>query len=575
MFKTFSKQLLKDSTYCAKQVGKGHITPNIILHVLALDPLVTSELERNGADTKLLGYYLNPFHVRNGKTKKVVLSPDSKKLFAMLDSKDTALDAFHKMMQVKFVSDIVKKSGYLEKDDGVNLLNKYSKKLNSGKRRIDEEEKFKKIRSLMGKKNVMVMGAIGSGRYAFINDFAKRYEKEFSIYQFDLFKYLKIDPTRLFGIISGVFDDLGDDYLYIPNFMQTLVWIKSLKLDDVFALLEDLSQKGKIITKINTDNFDSKQFHLSKSFNFYSVKLPPITLNNLFDVLNEEATVYEKFYGIDFDRAMLKEIIKESNFTDVSLAQPGRSLKRLMHHAFILYGEDPSIQEKPKGKLNLLDGINISGEINSKVIGQKHAIDEIAYEVGKINFFDGGIVKAFLFHGEIGCGKLKSAVELSKLLFGNDSLRYIDLDTYKDFPYKMRIYDVLDKAISSLYGGVLYLDNIESLNTEEIDVFSYIKMKMREVNDEGVIAPVIVVGSTRTPLVNLKNYRYMIEHFEHVIYFNKLTIRDLEKIAEIQINKVKDILPDKEGINTFSLSAQANSSLNALGVKKLISSMSA
>ena len=568
------KKLVKDCEYCAKVISKDTISPNIVMHVLSQDPAVKANLLENHADIKVLAYILNPYHLRKAKPVKPVISTEVKEIISHIEEKDTQLDIFKKALQFRYISEILAKAGYMPGSGEDTILSKYTRKVSGRFVKEVEVEKYERIEKHLGKQNIMIMGAIGSGRYEFIRNFALYNKSKFSILYFDMFSYLKFDEERLFAIISGIFDELGDNYLYIPNFLQVISWTKSLKMHSVYTLLHELSIQGKIITKVNKNNFDPKQFHISKQFNFFSVNVPETSFTDLFDMLHTASSVYEKFYDISISKEMIRSIIKDSNFYDTDLSQPGKSLKRLMHKSLTLYGEDNDLLAKPKGKENILEGIDLSNRLKRSVIGQDKPMDEIAYDIGKTNLLEGGIARSFLFQGEIGCGKLKCAREISKLLFGEGSLRYIDLGMYATYPYKFKLYPALDAMIATLFGGIVFLDNFDALDTKEVAIFEYIDMKMKEMDVADITAPVIIIASVRRKVTDIANYPYIIEHFDNIVYFNKLTMRDLEKIADIQLRKVKDFVEPGKDISSFLISANANTTLNALGVKKLITLMS-
>ncbi len=573
MKKSIVKKILKDCEYCVKEIGRDVISANILLYVLILDPEVHGELLLNNTDMHTLHFLLNPYHVRKNTPLKISVSEEVKSILNGSENDASALDIFKGAIKQKYIKDIFTKAGYVPGNDQNTILSKYTKKIDDGVAHQEDIDKYEKITNHLGNRNVMIMGAMGSGRFEFIKSYAKYSSANFSIYYFDLFKCLKLEEDRLFGIVNGIFDELRDDYLYIPNFLKVMIWVRSLKMHNIYILLEELANRGKIITKVNKNTFDSKEFQLSKQFNFFSINIPPITIDQLYGILNSYAFAYEKFYHINIPKEEIKRIIKEANFKDTALAQPGKSLKRLMHFAMITYGQDETILQKPKDKGSFSENLSLEQHLNKSIIGQARVIEEISYEIGKINFLEGGIVKSFLFQGEIGCGKLKTATEMSKFLFGEDSLRYIDMGVYSQFPFKMKIYEKLDRLIQTMYGGIIFIDNFEELDTTQIDIFSYIKMKVKEANFEGLMAPIIIIASSRKPVTEIPNYAYIIEHFDKIVYFNKLTIRDLEKVAEIQLMKIKGIIQTDKVFSTFVISAQANPQLNALGIKKLITSM--
>lgn len=569
------QNILKTCEYCAKEIGRAAISPNMLLHVLSIDPQIQSHLQMHHTNMKMLRYLLNPYHMKGKTVRAVALSSDVKDMLSKISPLDGYKDIFLKLVQFPYVQEMLLRCGYVPSDGEYSILAKYTQRIEGGVDVVQYHEKYEKIHKLLGHQNVMVMGESGSGRYTFVKGFASHYANMFSVFSFDVFHYLKVDEERLFGIVNGVFEELGDNYLYIPNFVQTLEWLRSLKLTSLCILLKDFAYMGRIITKGNKRFFDSKQFQLSKEYNCYALNTPDVGVKQLYSILEDEASMYEHFYHITIAQRDIRNIVKESNLSHLSLAQPGRALKRLMYQALDSYGNTGNFLTKPKEQKLIFAPAHLKQILNEKIIGQEKAIDELIYDLELVDFTRFGIVSSFLFCGEIGCGKLKTAQELASTLFGVGGFRYIDLHTYVQYPYKLQIYKALDVLIESLYGGILFLDNIEYLPVEEIDIFSYIEMKIKQLWEDEIMVPIIVIASTRMEVTKMDAYKYIIEHFNRVINFEKLTVRDLEKIAEIQIKKYQSVKRNMLDFNAFLIGAQADPSLNALGVKKRISSIAA
>jgi len=574
MSKLYLQTLLKESDVSAKRLGKTVITPNIVLSIICNDPLVCAELQLNNADLQLLGYLLLPSCIAIQKTKKTILSGDVKDLIAGIPRDVSAIDLFLHMMKYRYVNEVINLSGYKKSSSEKTILGKYTTLLHGGNIRPYDKERYQKMTSMLKRHNIMIIGAKGSGRHAFITSFAEYIKDTHKIYSFDLFRYLKIDYHRLFGIIRGISEDMPkDSYLYIPDFFAAFEWAKALQLTDVCLLLEDICRRGNIITQVNKANFGSEEFVKSRDMGFLAMRSSTVTLTELKEILNAKALVYEKFYGVNIEEEDIKALIKEANAHDIVLAQPGRSLKRLMRLALVRYGNRESLMEKPREAKTHFIGQELATFLNAKVIGQKEAVSQIISVLGKVNFISPGVAATFFFEGEIACGRLKTATELAKKLYGEDSLRYIDLALYATFTFKLRLLEDIDQMISSLHGAIIYLDNFNALETDGTDIIAYIRWKLKEIDEDGIAGSCIIIGAATASVRDMSNYTYIIEHFGNLVRFQKLTIRDLERVAEIQMAKVHRILGKENLRDPFTVGSRANTDLNAIGVKKLVTFM--
>lgn len=563
-------KIINDCKYCAKKIGKETISPNMLLHVLSLYPIVRSQLLLNGTNIWLLRRLLNPYTIKNDGIKKFRLSSEVKDILQSVNENANELDIFKECLKRKYVKDIMDLTGFRGFYEGKNIIQKYAYKIQGGNVLQDEIPKYEKINSLLNRKNIMIMGEIGSGRFRFLKNYLEYNKNKFSVYYFDLSKYFYLTEDRLLTLVKNLFDSIGDDYVYIPNFLININILKGIKYNNTIKFFENIVLSSKIFTKVNKENFNSEIFSLSRKYDFFSLNVPHISIENLYSLISQQALSYSKFYDIEIIQEDIRNIINKSNNEFKNLSQPGGSLKNLMILSLDKYSHiKSSINGNPI--LNQFNEFNIKKHLQKYIIGQESAIELISKNITKSEFLKKGIINKFIFQGEHGCGAMKTSLELSKYLFGSDSFRYYDFHKIKQFPYTNKIYSELENIIKSMYGGVLFLDNIDEVNLSNFDIIKFINENIEKYNIENISAPLIVIGYIKKPLNEIKNYSYFIDNFQNIVHFKKLDLQDLEKVAKIQIKKIEKTVKKDFDMGISFIGANINPDLNVYGLKKLIS----
>ena len=233
--------------------------------------------------------------------------------------------------------------------------------------------------------------------------------------------------------------------------------------------------------------------------------------------------------------------------------------------------------------------LNIENELSKMVIGQSNAIKEISAAIQRSS---AGIqdpdrpIGIFMFLGPTGVGKTELTKALSKFLFNNESAALrIDMSEYMEKHSVSKLIGAPPGYVGFEDGGfltesvkrkpyqVILLDEIEKAH---IDVFNL----LLQLFDEGRLSDnkgrlinfkntVIIMTSniganlltydekdqeqidkiTKEKIMNKVKEKFkpeFLNRLDDIIIFNKLTIKEIEQIIEIQLEKLKNNLLDKK-----------------------------
>lgn len=231
----------------------------------------------------------------------------------------------------------------------------------------------------------------------------------------------------------------------------------------------------------------------------------------------------------------------------------------------------------------------LSPEIKSSIIGQDEAVDKVVSTVCRRRL---GITKStrpasFIFVGETGIGKTELAKALAKSIFGSeDNLIRFDMSEYMEQHSVAKLIGAppgyvgfneagqLTEALKRKPFSVVLFDEIEKAHADVSNILLQVLDDGRITDAKGstvdasnaIIILTSNVGATLTKGVGfgksesesskesfekgLKNHfrPEFLGRVDDVIFFNKLTDSDYEKIAEIHLNKLKSNLSES-GIN--------------------------
>ncbi len=571
----YIKDVIKDAKQYARHLGKMRVSPNILLFAMLKDKKIEADFVINNSNINFLKYILNPNVLKTTNSpRNIQLSTSLQRIVSGYKRSDSAYDLFIRLHNEKYIRDILSIADYSYKQNedlyGF-FIKKYCNKLQTGKVLDKQVPVYRKMLRASKHHNISLITSSGNMSSEVIKNFAKYVDKKSTIFSFDLFKLLSESEGSLFSIVSGIFSEIDNNYIYIPNFLQTVYWIKALNYKDLYMLLLTKSKQCKIITKVSRNRLDRDIYAEGNIMNMFFINSPQVTFNELRDILCEKAKEYELFYDINITSKEIDDAIKSSIEFSKYLSQPASSIKMLSRTALIKYSNEEEKFNIDHNNDNIQNNVNkllkLKTILLDNIIGQNQQIDSFVESLGKANLNnDNMILLNYIFEGEYGVGKFTLARLTANFLFGQDSICFIDLSNYAKTPYKYKFEYDLKRTLESFYGGIIYLENFDQIDMDEINPLELIKKLLKEIPQSSYILGCIVIASIHNNLQNLKNSISIINNFDKIIIFNKLSIRDLEKISVMETVKSKKYIKTVRNPLFLSVNAEIN---NAHDIKAM------
>jgi ATP-dependent Clp protease ATP-binding subunit ClpB len=214
--------------------------------------------------------------------------------------------------------------------------------------------------------------------------------------------------------------------------------------------------------------------------------------------------------------------------------------------------------------------INMEDELRKRVVGQDNALNVVARAVRRSR---AGLsdprrpMGSFMFLGPTGVGKTELVKALAYQLFNDDlAMTRIDMSEYMEPHSVARLigappgyvgYDaggILTESVRRRPYQVILFDEIEKAHPEVLKVFLQILDDGRLTDGQGH-----VVNFTNTLIIMTSNLKddaavrkrfapEFINRVDEFVYFNSLTIKEMPKIVQIQINRLVKRLMDTRRI---------------------------
>lgn len=339
--------------------------------------------------------------------------------------------------------------------------------------------------------------------------------------------------------------EIIDDILYLSN-----KFLYDRKLPDkAIDVLDEVCSKVSISTLDDGGELDelNRQYLLIKNLKNNAV------INNDF----KEASIYKE------QELLLEDKINNLELSKIKL----KRLKEVTKEDVLKVIEDKSnIPVRDYEKKNIS---SLKRDLEKHIIGQKEAINKICEITKRRGIKVKNKPLSILLVGPTGCGKTLLAKEYSKILYNKDNLIRIDMNDYKESHTVSKIIGsppgyvgyqdsktVLDEVKEKPY-GVILLDEIDKANKEVIELFLQILDEGKIKNNKGELIRfdnnIIIMTANINYDNNIgfldnksKNEEYLsnilgievLNRINNIIYLNKLTERDIDKILDINIKSV-------------------------------------
>lgn len=228
--------------------------------------------------------------------------------------------------------------------------------------------------------------------------------------------------------------------------------------------------------------------------------------------------------------------------------------------------------------------INLEDELKEKIIGQDKAIDVVSRAIRRSR---SGLseknrpIGSFLFLGPTGVGKTETAKVLASILFADEhAMTRIDMSEYMESHSVARLIGAppgyvgyeeggqLTEAVRRKPYSVILLDEIEKAHSQVFNLFLQIFDDGRLTDSKGITVDFrntiiimtsnlggdIIRDSKSSDDINSKVWEILHSHFrpeflnrlDSVVIYNPLTLKEIVKIAEKELLKVKSRMSEND-----------------------------
>lgn len=308
-------------------------------------------------------------------------------------------------------------------------------------------------------------------------------------------------------------------------------------------------------------------------------------------VKSEDTGIYDVF-----NRYVLGQITREEYLSSISSHSKKEKPVLIPDHIRKLVSSSLGIPISRMTANEREELVCAADNIKHRIIGQDEAVDTVmnAIRRNRVNIGeDTGVIGAFVFMGRSGVGKTALANEISREIFGKDSLIRFDMSEFsashtvsrligspagyvgyenpgeltekvRKKPYSVLLFDEIEKAHRDIFNLLLQILDTGFLEDAKGKRVSFKNTLVILTTNLGVLKDgqqALGFGQTDEKDREKQSMKESLEKFfspellnriDSCVYFPPLSNDALEKIAALQLEKLKNCCKEKEILITFS-----------------------
>ncbi|MFA6981805.1 MAG: ATP-dependent Clp protease ATP-binding subunit [Patescibacteria group bacterium] len=467
-----------------------------------------------------------------------------------------------------------------------------------------------------GKDDILIIGPPGCGKTSVVKEIARRIIAGTSYKTLQNKRIVKVDagslvtgaktPGELSENIKKVMEEVtgsNDIILFIDEIhnLSTSMGESDTQVASAYSILEPyISSEGvRVIGATNIENY-RKYVEPNGAFArlFHLVEVPQASDAQTLAVLKSVSRDMEETKKVFITLPALRRVIFLSNKLIHDRVHPDKGIDILSRAIASVNSTTRVVDSKLiEQQVSLLTKIpvsvvtedesqkllNLENEMKQSVIGQDHAIDQVAKALKRARAGvrdEGKPIASFLFVGTTGVGKTETAKTLAKIYFGDeDSMIRLDMSEYQQIDSMNRLIGspdgkvkgALTEAVRTKPFSLILLDELEK-------AYSSILLTFLQVLDDGRITDslgrtydftnTIIIATSNVgtreiqevtqqrgdfvqmqTAVNKKVQEHFapefLNRFNGIIVFNPLTKENVKAIARIILKRVERMTAEK------------------------------
>lgn len=390
--------------------------------------------------------------------------------------------------------------------------------------------------------------------------------------------------------------------------------IRQLEIEKVALSKEKSEESKKRLTSLEKELADIKEEHTKLLNQWKSEKAPLEKINKLKEKIEkaqneftraEREGDYAKASEIKYGKLVKLEQELEEEYSKLKLRQTEHALIKEEVDSDDIAAVLARLTGIPVEKLKTSETeklLTMEEILKERVIGQDEAIEEVthAIQMHRTGLTDPNKpIGSFLFLGPTGVGKTEVARTLADFLFDDqDKLIRIDMSEYMEKhavsrligappgyigyeeggqlteavrrnPYSVILFDEIEKAHPDVFNILLQILDDGRLTDSQGRTVSFkntIIIMTSNIGSELILAAGTITEEVKQSVQELlyKNFRpEFLNRIDAIVYFRSLTEKDVEKIAQLQVDRVINRLAERN--ITVSVSNQAVDKIAELG----------